>query len=77
MGMELVPETSIFNELTRLIAREHFINVSRCESFRSYSLQSSIDVFHQLLNTKILRLIETETDIQAEKQIKKKSKKVL
>jgi hypothetical protein len=26
MGMELVAETSIFNQLTRLIAREYFIN---------------------------------------------------
>jgi hypothetical protein len=26
MGTELVPETSIFNELTRLIAQEDFIN---------------------------------------------------
>jgi hypothetical protein len=25
-GMELVPETSVFNQLTRLIAREYFIN---------------------------------------------------
>jgi hypothetical protein len=37
MGMELVPETSIFNKLTWLIAREDFIDVSRCESFRSYN----------------------------------------
>jgi hypothetical protein len=36
MRMEKVPETSIFNHLTRLIAWEDFINVSRCESFRSY-----------------------------------------
>jgi hypothetical protein len=34
---ELIPETSIFNQLTRLIAREDFINVSRRESFRSYN----------------------------------------
>jgi hypothetical protein len=26
MGTELVPETSIFNQLSRLIAREDFIN---------------------------------------------------
>jgi hypothetical protein len=35
MGMELVPEISIFNELIRLIAQEDFINVSHRESFRS------------------------------------------
>jgi hypothetical protein len=36
MGTELVPETSMFYQLTRLIAREDFINVSRRESLRSY-----------------------------------------
>jgi hypothetical protein len=37
MGTEKVPETSvIFNQLTRLIAREDFINVSHREIFRSY-----------------------------------------
>jgi hypothetical protein len=36
-GTELVPETSvIFNQLTRVMAREDFINVSRRESFTSY-----------------------------------------
>jgi hypothetical protein len=35
MGTEPVPQMSIFNELTRLIARENFINVSRCESFNT------------------------------------------
>jgi hypothetical protein len=40
MGMELVLETSIFNELTWLIAREDFINVSHHESFKSYSKDS-------------------------------------
>jgi hypothetical protein len=36
MGMELVPETLIFNQLTWLITQEDFINVHRRESFRSY-----------------------------------------
>jgi hypothetical protein len=36
---EMVPETSvIFNQLTRLVAREYFNNFSRRESFRSYIL---------------------------------------
>jgi hypothetical protein len=35
---EVVPETSvIFNQVTRLIAREHFIDFSRRESLRFYS----------------------------------------
>jgi hypothetical protein len=34
MGIELVPETSIFNQLTQLIAQEDFINVL----LRHYSL---------------------------------------
>jgi hypothetical protein len=37
--MEMVLETSvlsIFNQLTRLEARENFINFSRRESFKSY-----------------------------------------
>jgi hypothetical protein len=37
MGTETVPETLDFNELTRLSAREEFINFSRRESFTSYS----------------------------------------
>jgi hypothetical protein len=36
MGTETVPETLDFNELTRLPAREEFINFSRRESFTSY-----------------------------------------
>jgi hypothetical protein len=33
----MVPETAaVFNQLTRLIGREDFINFSRRESFRSY-----------------------------------------
>jgi hypothetical protein len=37
MGTEMIPETlAIFSQLTRLIAREDFINVCRRESFRSY-----------------------------------------
>jgi hypothetical protein len=36
MGTETVPETLDFNELTRLSAREDFINFSRRESFTSY-----------------------------------------
>jgi hypothetical protein len=36
MGTEMVPETLDFNELTRLSAREEFINFSRRESFTSY-----------------------------------------
>jgi hypothetical protein len=37
MGTEVVPEASvIFNQLTRPIAREDFINFSLRESFRSY-----------------------------------------
>jgi hypothetical protein len=42
MRMEMVLETSvlsIFNQLTRLEARENFINFSRRESFKSYSEQ--------------------------------------
>jgi hypothetical protein len=38
MGTEMVPETLDFNELTRLSAREEFINFSRRESFTSYKL---------------------------------------
>jgi hypothetical protein len=40
MGTELVPETLIFNQLTRLIAQEDYINVSRRESLGSYKRQS-------------------------------------
>jgi hypothetical protein len=37
MGTEMVPETSaIFNQLTRLIVREDFINVNHRENFGSY-----------------------------------------
>jgi hypothetical protein len=37
LGTEMVPETSvIFNQLTRLVAWEDFIKVSRRESFGSY-----------------------------------------
>jgi hypothetical protein len=36
MGTERVPEPLDFNELTRLSAREEFINFSRRESFTSY-----------------------------------------
>jgi hypothetical protein len=36
MGTEMVPETLDINELTRLSAREEFINFSRRESFTSY-----------------------------------------
>jgi hypothetical protein len=36
MGTETVPETLDLNELTRLSAREEFINFSRRESFTSY-----------------------------------------
>jgi hypothetical protein len=39
MGMKLVPEMSIFNQLTQLIAREDFIHISHRESFRSYIMQ--------------------------------------
>jgi hypothetical protein len=36
MGTEMVPETSVnFNQLTLLIAREYFIYLRRCESFKS------------------------------------------
>lgn len=35
----MVSETSaVFNQLSRLIFREDFINFNRCESFSSYSL---------------------------------------
>jgi hypothetical protein len=46
MGTELVPETSvIFNLLTLLIAREDFINFSRCECFWSYIMKKdSLDI---------------------------------
>jgi hypothetical protein len=38
MGTEIVPETSTsFGLLTRLIAREGFINSCRRESFKSYN----------------------------------------
>jgi hypothetical protein len=38
MGTELVPETSvIFNQLTRLIAREDFINVMKCSYCLMYA----------------------------------------
>jgi hypothetical protein len=45
MGTELVPVTLIFNQLTRLIAREDCINVSRCESLRSYINNKSHRVY--------------------------------
>jgi hypothetical protein len=36
MGKEMIPETSeIFNRVKRLIAGKEFINVRRCEGFRS------------------------------------------
>jgi hypothetical protein len=39
MGTEMVPETSVssYNQLTRLIAREDFIEFSRRENFKSYN----------------------------------------
>jgi hypothetical protein len=38
MGTEMVPETSVsfYNQLTQLIARDDFIELSRSENFKSY-----------------------------------------
>jgi hypothetical protein len=36
MGTELVPETLYSNELTRLCARENYIESCRCKSFKTY-----------------------------------------
>jgi hypothetical protein len=38
MGTEMVPETSVssYNQLMQLIAREDFIEFSRCKNFKSY-----------------------------------------
>jgi hypothetical protein len=36
MGTELVPETLYSNELTRLCARENYIESCRRESFKTY-----------------------------------------
>jgi hypothetical protein len=45
MRTETVPETLDFNELTRLSAREEFINFSRRESFTSYKKKLYFYVF--------------------------------
>jgi hypothetical protein len=51
MGTDMVPETSvIFNQLTRLVAREDFINVSRLESFRSYVIYQFLPILFDLFN---------------------------
>jgi len=47
MGTETVPETLDFNELTRLSAREDFINFSRRESFTSYMF-TVVDFFKEM-----------------------------
>jgi hypothetical protein len=39
MGTELVPETLYSNELTRLCAREVYIESCRRESFKTYKLK--------------------------------------
>jgi hypothetical protein len=54
----MVPETSVssFNQLTRLCAREDFIECSRCESFKLYtdlttlkSLVTNYETFHNTI----------------------------
>jgi hypothetical protein len=45
MGTEMVPETLDFNELTRLSAREEFINFSHRESFTSYTFEKLNDAY--------------------------------
>jgi hypothetical protein len=50
MDTEMVPEMSlIFNQLTRLIAREDFINVRRRKSFSSYKSRMAWNVRGQLI----------------------------
>jgi hypothetical protein len=46
MGTEMVPETSVssYNQLTRLIAQEDFIEFSCRESFKSYGDHSHSNV---------------------------------
>jgi hypothetical protein len=39
MGTELVPETLYSNELTRLCAREDYIESCRRESFKTYNVK--------------------------------------
>jgi hypothetical protein len=56
MGTETVPETLDFNELTRLSAREEFINFSRRESFTSYIL---ISVFVEIYNANCWETMES------------------
>jgi hypothetical protein len=48
MGTKTVPETLDFNELTRLSAREEFINFSRRENFTSY--------LNKIVNTDVMLL---------------------
>jgi hypothetical protein len=55
MGTEMVSETLDFNELTRLSAREEFINFSRRESFTSYITDYWLTNAHELLTTKWLK----------------------
>jgi hypothetical protein len=40
MGTELVPEMLYSNELTRLCARENYIESCRCESFKTCMLNN-------------------------------------
>jgi hypothetical protein len=41
----MIPETSvIFNELTRLIAQEDFIDVSCCESVTTYKVKVKLSL---------------------------------
>jgi hypothetical protein len=50
MGTELVPETLYSNELTRLCAREDYIESCRRESFKTYRL--NLIWFHLKINLK-------------------------
>jgi hypothetical protein len=50
MGTEVVPETSVpsYNQLTLLIAREGFIEFSRCENLKSYNLGMGVKIKQNL-----------------------------
>jgi hypothetical protein len=53
MGTELVPETLYWNELTRLCARENYIESCRRESFKTYILSWNLkSIWVQSLNLK-------------------------
>jgi hypothetical protein len=61
-GLDIVPETYvIFNQLTRLIARENFINFSRRKSFRSYIRSMRFDVLTAVKMPMVVSWVVTST----------------